>query len=79
MRRMFFNALTVCLFLASEVLNACPACKDSFGANGANKAVGDAYSYSILFMLGVPITILTVFIVIITKKIRQNPNSAPTM
>lgn len=79
MSRMLFIALVTCFVVASEVLNACPACKDSFGANGANKAVGDAYSYSIMFMLGVPITILTVFIVIIAKKIRQNPNSAPTM
>lgn len=67
------------LTLISQALVACPACKDSFGANGANASVGDAYSWSVLFMLSVPITILTVFIVFIARKIKQNPNSAPTM
>jgi hypothetical protein len=59
-----------------QELMACPACKDSFGSNGANASVGDAYSWSIMFMLGVPLTILTVFIVVITRKIKQNPNDA---
>lgn len=67
---------TALMLLASTALEACPACKDSFGSNGANASVGDAYSWSIMFMLGVPITILTVFIVVIARKIRQNPNSA---
>ncbi|MFN4985672.1 MAG: hypothetical protein ACK5BQ_03380 [Ignavibacteria bacterium] len=67
------------LTLLSGSLTACPACKDSFGANGANASVGDAYSWSVLFMLSVPLTILTVAIVLVARKIRQNPNSAPTM
>ena len=67
------------LVLVAQSLNACPACKDSFGANGANASVGDAYSWSVLFMLSVPLTILTVAIVLVARKIRQNPNSAPTM
>jgi hypothetical protein len=71
--------VTVLVLLAVQSLEACPACKDGFGSNGANASVGDAYSWSILFMLGVPITILTVFTVMLTRKIRQNPNSRPTM
>jgi len=67
------------LGILSQSLHACPACKDSFGANGANASVGDAYSWSVLFMLSVPLTILTVAIVLVARKIRQNPNSAPTM
>jgi uncharacterized membrane protein len=73
--------ITIVLMLASvsQALVACPACKDSFGANGANASAGDAYSWSVLFMLSVPITILIVFIVFLARKIKQNPNSAPTM
>jgi len=70
---------TALVLLSVQSLQACPACKDGFGSNGANASVGDAYSWSILFMLGVPITILTVFTVLLTRKIRQNPNSRPTM
>jgi hypothetical protein len=73
------SVVTVLVLLAFQTLEACPACKDGFGSNGANASVGDAYSWSILFMLGVPITILTVFTVMITRKIRQNPNGRPTM
>lgn len=70
---------TLIVFGFAQQLMACPACKDSFTASGQNASVGDAYSWSIMFMLGVPMTILTVFTVVITRKIRQNPNSTTSV
>ena len=54
---------------------ACPACKDSFSNAGANGSVGEAYSWSILFMLGVPLTIITVATIVVARRLRQYPNS----
>lgn len=71
----FILAIVSC----TQFVGACPACKDSFTSGTQNAAVGDAYSWSILFMLGVPMTILTVFTVVITRKIRQNPNSTTSV
>lgn len=67
--------LLVVLAAGSQAM-ACPACKDSFTKHGSNASVGDAYSLSVIVMLSVPITILTVGIVIIARRLRQHPNSA---
>jgi hypothetical protein len=67
----------VLLATAVHTACACPACKDSFGSASSNANAGEAYSWSILFMLGVPLTILTVAIVAVGKRIKQNPNSRP--
>lgn len=71
MRLVALVVMTVAL--ANRAL-ACPACKDSF-AGGQNASIGEAYSWSILFMLGVPITIVSVAAVVITRRLRQHPNS----
>ncbi len=62
------------LVVAAENVAACPACKDSF-SGGQNASIGEAYSWSILFMLGVPITIVTIGAVVIARRLRQHPNS----
>ncbi len=68
---MFVLAVLLACALGAD---ACPACKDSFGA-GQNEAVGEAYSWSILFMLGVPLTIVSVATVAIVRRVRKHPNS----
>ncbi|MFM8770412.1 MAG: hypothetical protein ACKOE4_00100 [Candidatus Kapaibacterium sp.] len=69
--------ISIAVFLLTGVgtLMACPACKDSYTKGGQNAAVGDAYSLSVMVMLAVPITILTVAIVMIARRLRQHPNS----
>lgn len=68
---------SILVFLLTGVgtLVACPACKDSYTKGGQNAAVGDAYSLSVIVMLAVPITILTIAIVMIARRLRQHPNS----
>jgi hypothetical protein len=70
----FVPILVLVLGLTSQVL-ACPACKDSYAGGGQNASVGDAYSISIIVMLSVPLTILTIAIVMIARRLRQHPNS----
>lgn len=70
------GTIVLAVLSAASELMACPACKDSFAKHGSNASVGDAYSLSVIVMLSVPITILTVGIVIIARRLRQHPNSA---
>lgn len=65
--------LAVCSAMVTEAA-ACPGCKDGF-ASGPNAGLGEAYSWSILFMLGVPATIVTVFTIVIVRRLKQNSNS----
>ncbi|CAN5508019.1 hypothetical protein BH10BAC6_BH10BAC6_10570 [soil metagenome] len=56
--------------VTNSVLQACPSCSDNFTKGSANASVGDSYSMSVLFMLVVPLSILSTFIVVIVRKMR---------
>lgn len=58
------------LLMSKSVLQACPSCSDNFTKGSANASVGDSYSMSVLFMLVVPLSILSAFIVVIVRKMR---------
>jgi hypothetical protein len=58
------------LLVSTSVLQACPSCSDNFTKGSANASVGDSYSMSVLFMLVVPLSILSAFIVVIVRKMR---------
>jgi len=77
MKRFFIVLASVFAFgmVIVENIVACPACKDSFTNTGSYGSVGDAYSLSILFMLGVPLSIVTVATIVIAKRLRQFPNN----
>lgn len=49
---------------------SCPACKDGFSGGGGNASLGEAYSWSVLFMLAVPLFIVTVFTIAVVRKTR---------
>lgn len=68
---------TIIMLLLAAVLDvmACPACKDSFTKNSHNATVGEAYSLSVIVMLAVPLTILTVGIIAVARRLRQHPNT----
>lgn len=68
---------TIIMLLLAAVLDvmACPACKDSFTKNSHNATLGEAYSLSVIVMLAVPLTILTVGIIAVARRLRQHPNT----
>ena len=58
------------LYSASEVL-ACPSCKEGFKPGSPEAAAGDAYSASVIFMLVVPMLIVTTFTVVIARRLKE--------
>jgi uncharacterized membrane protein YhaH (DUF805 family) len=64
--------LSVALLVGVQnFLVACPSCSDNFTKGSANASIGDSYSWSVLFMLFVPLTIVTVFTILVKKRLRD--------
>ena len=52
------HRISLILFLCSSIIQqaiACPNCKDAYTPGSAGASVGESYSWSVLFMLVVPI------------------------
>ncbi len=75
MKTGMINTIVMMLLLAAQDVMACPACKDSYTKNSHNATVGEAYSLSVIVMLAVPMTILTVGIIAVARRLRQHPNT----
>ncbi|MBI2794090.1 MAG: hypothetical protein HYX66_05500 [Ignavibacteria bacterium] len=63
--------VVVSMFLVPMALYACPGCKQGYAPESVNAAVGDAYSMSVIFMLAVPATLVTVFTIVLTRRLRN--------
>ncbi len=60
------------LLLLATVAEACPGCKDSLVETDPTKAgIVKGYFYSILFMMGMPYTVLSIFIGTMYYKVRK--------
>lgn len=57
---MFWVVGMLVLCALSSTATACPACKDGYAAGSKQAAIGEAYSISVLFMLAMPLTIMSV-------------------
>lgn len=75
MRSATLSTIIMVMLLAMQDVMACPACKDSYTKNSHNATVGEAYSLSVIVMLAVPMTILTVGIIAVARRLRQHPNT----
>lgn len=75
MRSTTLSTIIMAMLLAMQDVMACPACKDSYTKNSHNATVGEAYSLSVIVMLAVPLTILTVGIIAVARRLRQHPNT----
>ncbi len=75
MRTGNMSTVAMVFLLAVQEMLACPACKDSYTKNSHNATVGEAYSLSVIVMLAVPLTILTVGIIAVARRLRQHPNT----
>jgi len=65
-----FVVLVMLAGLAGQV-QACPSCKEGFKAGTTEAAAGEAFSISVLFMLGVPMLIVGGFAVVLVRKMKQ--------
>jgi hypothetical protein len=64
------SSVIATFMLAAVRVLACPSCSDNFTKNGPNAGLGESYSWSVLFLLGVPITIVGVFVVFLVRRMR---------
>lgn len=75
MKRLTLAALIVYGIVCSvSSAVACPACKDGYTAGSKQAAIGEAYSMSVLFMLGVPMTIVAVAGIAYARHMRKIKN-----
>jgi uncharacterized membrane protein len=58
--------------MSAHAVLACPSCSDNFTKGSANASIGEAYSWSVLFMLAVPLFIVTMFVVMMWRKHRAH-------
>lgn len=65
-----FLLLLLVVVAATFDLMSCPSCSDNFTKGSANAGVGEAYSWSVLFMLVVPMTIVSTFGFLLWRKMR---------
>lgn len=56
--------------LCTMVSDACPNCKDAF-ASGPEASIGESYSWSILFMLGMFMSVIGGFSFLIWSKVKK--------
>lgn len=77
MKKSFYYVVMITTMLLFAVNNAlaCPNCKDGYASGADGASLGDSYSISVLFMLAVPTTIVTIFGLVLARKIKQNRNS----
>lgn len=65
-------ALPLWLFAMQTECSACPNCKEAVAANqGEAQGMADGYNWSILFMLGVPASLLGAGSVAIRRAVKQ--------
>lgn len=57
MKHRIFLILFLCFSIIQQAI-ACPNCKDAYTPGSAGASVGESYSWSVLFMLVVPIATL---------------------
>lgn len=69
---MKYTMLILSTFMLATVrVLACPSCSDNFTKSGPNAGIGESYSWSVLFLLGVPITIVGLFTFMLVRRLRN--------
>lgn len=63
--------LAVTMAAGVQRLMACPSCSDNFTGGSGNASVGELFSWSVLFMLAVPMTIVAAFTIVIRRRLRS--------
>jgi len=74
MRKFALSIFYFAITMISQVM-ACPNCKDAYTPGSTGASIGESYSWSVLFMLLMPIatvTVITLRIAYSVKKIRNN-------
>ncbi len=73
MRTRVARCIAGCFLLAASATQAlaCPACKEGFKPGSVEAAAGSAFSMSVMFMLAVPLLIVTSFTVVLVRRMKK--------
>lgn len=50
---------------------ACPSCKEGYRPGTTEALAGEGYSWSVLFMLAVPMAIVSTFTVVLVRRLKK--------
>lgn len=67
----FFILLVLILVHMQMIVTACPNCKEGFDASSAQASAGGVYSYTILFMLLIPVLAITTIVLKVRAHIKR--------
>ncbi|MCE2755295.1 MAG: hypothetical protein LW818_04765 [Ignavibacteriae bacterium] len=74
MKHRIFLILFLCLTIIQQAI-ACPNCKDAYTPGSAGASVGESYSWSVLFMLVMPIATIALISMRIVYSAKKNRNN----
>jgi len=74
MKHRIVTILFLCFTMVHQAL-ACPNCKDAYTPGSAGASVGESYSWSVLFMLFMPIATVALISMRIVYSAKKNRNS----
>jgi heme/copper-type cytochrome/quinol oxidase subunit 2 len=74
MKKAALLILTFVITMASQIL-ACPNCKDAYTPGSTGASIGESYSWSVLFMLLMPIATVAFITFRIAYSVKKNRNT----
>ncbi|MFM7156216.1 MAG: hypothetical protein ACKN9Y_02120 [Bacteroidota bacterium] len=74
MRKAALLTLTFAMTMAGQLL-ACPNCKDAYTPGSTGASIGESYSWSVLFMLLMPLATVAVITLRIAYSAKKNRNT----
>lgn len=70
-RSLLWIVVVLVLLLTAPDLLACPSCKEGFRPGTTEALAGEGYSWSVLFMLAVPMAIVSTFTVVLVRRLKK--------
>lgn len=74
MRKFALSIFYFAITMIGQVM-ACPNCKDAYTPGSTGASIGESYSWSVLFMLLMPIATVTVITLRIAYSAKKNRNN----
>jgi hypothetical protein len=74
MRKFALSIFYFAITMIAQVM-ACPNCKDAYTPGSTGASIGESYSWSVLFMLLMPIATVTVITLRIAYSVKKNRNN----
>ncbi len=70
-RHIAWITVVILLLCVAPESMACPSCKEGFRPGTTEALAGEGYSWSVLFMLAVPMAIVSTFTVVLVRRLKK--------